>query len=147
MSTTHERWLRGLGEAFDLRSAVFGAILMASIVWWINSDHGVLPATTAAAKQAAYTFLMGGVIMRLATRLAERDGTPWLVTAMAVIVPTMVTVGATYFVHSLRGTPKPVASTIPVALLSPPVFVGWALQTRKALKAATSLGVPGKHPS
>ena len=124
--------MRRLLDAFDLRSAVLGALLMGGIVWWINSEHGVLLATTAASKQAAYTFLMGGVIMRLATKLAERDGPRWLVVARATVLPTLVTVGATFFVHSLKGTPEPVASTIPVALLSPPVFAGWALKACKS---------------
>ena len=123
--------MKQLRNAFDFRSAVLGAALMGGIVWWINSAHGLLLATTAATKQAAYTFLMGGVIMRLATRLAEREGPRWLVVTTAIVVPTLVTVCATFFVHSLKGTPEPLASTIPVALLSPPVFGGWALRTRR----------------
>jgi len=130
--------MRRLLDAFDLRSAVLGALLMGGIVWWINSEHGVLLATTAASKQAAYTFLMGGVIMRLATKLAERDGPRWLVVTLATVLPTLVTVGATFFVHSLKGTPEPVASTIPVALLSPPVFAGWALKVRKRFAVGTA---------
>jgi len=118
-------------NAFDFRSAVLGAALMGSIVWWINSAHGLLLATTAATKQAAYTFLMGGVIMRLATRLAQREGPRWLVFTIATVVPTLVTVGATFFVHSLKGTPRPLASTVPVALLSPPVLAGSAARARR----------------
>lgn len=128
--------MKQLRDAFDVQSAILGALLMGSIVWWINSEHGVLLATTAASKQAAYTFLMGGVIMRFATRLAERDGPRWLVVTIATVIPTVVTVGATFFVHSLKGTPEPVASTIPVALLSPPVFAGWALKARRSVAAA-----------
>lgn len=135
--------MKRLRDAFDLQSAVLGALLMGGIVWWINSSHGVLLATTAASKQAAYTFLMGGVIMRLATRLAERNGPGWLVVATATLIPTAVTVGATFFVHSLKGTPEPVASTVPVALLSPPVFIGWALKTRKTMPAG-ALSEPRK---
>lgn len=134
--------MKRVRDAFDLQSAVLGALLMGSIVWWINASHGALPATTAASKQAAYTFFMGGVIMRLATRLAERNGPRWLVVALATLIPTAVTVGATFFVHSLKGTPEPLASTVPVALLSPPVFAGWAVKTRKNAADGARRGVP-----
>jgi len=130
--------MKRLRDAFDLRSALLGALLMGGIVWWINSAHGFLLATTAASKQAAYTFLMGGVIMRFATRLAERDGPRWFVMTTATVLPTLVTVGATFFVHSLKGTPEPLASTVPVALLSPPVFGGWALRARRNVEAGTA---------
>jgi hypothetical protein len=121
----------GLAGWFDARSALAGASLLAIAVWLINADHGVWGASTAATKQFAYTFCMTGVIMRLCTHLAARPGPdPWML-ALATAAPTAVTVGATFFVHSLRGTPEPLLSTIPVALVSPLGFGLWSWRVRK----------------
>lgn len=135
-----------LREAFDLRSGIFAALLMGGIVWIINAGHGPLPATTAALKQASYTFFMGGLIMRFCERLALRRGPAGWVLATAVILPSIVTVGATFFVHSLRGTPEPVASTIPVALISLPTFTGWVLQTRRKARSGPEEGAIPESP-
>ncbi|MCP4035999.1 MAG: hypothetical protein GY733_03620 [bacterium] len=134
-------------EAFDLRSAIYAALLMGSIVWYINAAHGPLLATTAALKQAGYTFLMGGLIMRFCEWLALRRGSAGLALASAIIFPCIVTIGATFFVHSLRGTPEPVASTIPVAVISLPTFTGWALKSRKGATSVPDQGVPTESPT
>jgi hypothetical protein len=121
-----------LGDFFDLRSGIAAALLMGGIVGGINLGHGLALATTAALKQGAYTFLMGGVIMRFCSLLATLTGPARLVLASAILLPSAVTILATFFVHSLKGTPEPVASTIPVALISLPTFSGWALKTRRS---------------
>src|SRR5687767_6227583 len=90
---------------FDVRSGLFGAAIMSSLVWWINSSHGVWPATTAALKQAAYTFVFGGLIMRLCSRLAQGKGSTSLRIALATLVPSAITIALVYAVHSLKGTP------------------------------------------
>jgi hypothetical protein len=109
----------------DVRSGLIGGSVMAIAVWFINVSHGYFGATTAAAKQFAYTFLMGSLVMRLCTHLALRGRSSLLGLVGAVVAPSMLTVGATYLVHSMRGTPEPVLSTIPVAIVSPIAFVVW----------------------
>ena len=42
-----------------------GAIAMGLIVFFINWDHGIIPGLIAAGKQATYTFLAGGFMMRM----------------------------------------------------------------------------------
>ena len=126
-------WLR---RTIDVRAGLAGATLMAGIVAWINAGHGALPATTAAAKQWIYTFFMGGAVVQLCARLAQRPGPRWLALLAAVAVPTAVTVGATFLVHSARGTPRPVASTVPVALISPPSFAIWGVRARRSAERA-----------
>jgi hypothetical protein len=129
-----------LRQAIDVRAGLVGATLMAAIVAWINAGHGALPASTAAAKQWVYTFFMGGYIVQLCARLARRPGPRWLALLAAVAVPTAVTVGATFLVHSARGTPRPVASTVPVALISPPSFALWGLRARRVADHAARAG-------
>ena len=58
-----------LSRYFDIRSGTIAAVLMGSIVWWINADYGALAASTAALKQAGYTFFMGGVIIQFCKTL------------------------------------------------------------------------------
>jgi hypothetical protein len=120
-----------LRKVFDFNSGVIAALLMGGIVGWINFSHGLVPASTAALKQGAYTFLMGGLIVRFCRALASMSGPGWLVFATATLLPSLVTIGATFFVHSLKGTPEPVASTIPVAVMSLPSFSGLAYHTRR----------------
>ena len=61
-------------ELFDVRSGLFGAAIMSALVWCVNASHGAGAASIAAAKQAGYTFLFGGLVMRLCGALAERPG-------------------------------------------------------------------------
>ena len=80
-------WLDDIDRG-HLRSGLFGAAIMSSLVWWINVIHGVGPATIAALKQAGYTFLFGGLIMRLCRRLAEREGSEGWRVAAATVIPS-----------------------------------------------------------
>lgn len=124
------RWNRW-NEWIDVRSGLAGGTLLATAVWFINVSHGAWGATTAALKQFAYTFLMGGLIMRLCTRLALRPGPDALAFLLAIGVPSAVTIGATFLVHSLKGTPEPALSTIPVAIASPLGFAFWSRRVRR----------------
>lgn len=116
----------------DVRSGLAGGLLMGGAVFFINLSHGTLGATTAALKQFAYTFLMGSLIMRLCTALALRKGPDVVMIPAAIVIPSIVTIGATLFVHSLRGTPEPLLSTIPVAIASPAGFAFWSRRVRRA---------------
>ena len=118
-------------QLLDVRSGVIGGSFLAAVVWGINASHGALPATTAALKQFVYTFFMGALIMRFCTRIALRSGPPSLRLALATLLPSLVTVSATYAVHSLRGTPEPLLSTLPAAILSPPSFAIWAWRVQR----------------
>jgi hypothetical protein len=127
--------LERLMRVLDVRAGLIGATLMAAIVWWINSSHGAFGASTAAAKQWAYTFFVGAFIVQLCTRLATRPGAAGVSIGLAILVPTLIATGLTLLVHSTKGTPRPLASTVPVALISPPSFLGWALRARRASAA------------
>lgn len=116
-------------ELIDIRSGLVGGSLLAGVVWLINASHGAAPATTAAAKQFAYTFCMGGLVMRLCTRLALRPGDDRAVLLVAIGLPSLLTIGATLLLHSLRGTPEPLLSTLPATLVAPPSFAVWAWKT------------------
>jgi len=135
-----------LGELFDLRSGLFGAAIMSGLVWFINASHGVWPATTAALKQAAYTFLFGGLIMRLCGALAEREGSAQLRIATATAIPSLITIALVYAVHSAKGTPEPLLSTLPAAVLAPLAFAAFARRIVRVAPAETVPETPQAPP-
>lgn len=123
-----------LSRYIDFRMAVIGSFLMGSAVWIVNIPHGPLGAATAALKQATYTLFFAGLIMKACERLASRDGDPRASLAMSVTIPSMMAIGFTYLVHSLRGTPEPFFSTIPTMVLAPPSFFWWGRRTQGGTK-------------
>ena len=109
-----------------------GALIMGIIVVWINISHWPVQALTAGLKQAAYTFLFGGMIIKLLETITLRINNKTAAIIIAVLVTSLVTIGLVYFVHSLRGTPKPFESTLPTIILAPPGFL--VLSIRKKNK-------------
>jgi predicted neutral ceramidase superfamily lipid hydrolase len=115
----------------DFPSAIAGAVLMGLIVGAINFGHGWWPAATSAMKQAAYTFLFGGMMIRLLYRivLAIPGKTTSLI--IAVISVSILTIILVYLVHNLRGTPMPFESTLPTVILAPVGFSFLAFRKKK----------------
>jgi hypothetical protein len=102
---------------FDIKSGLIGAFVMGSLVGLINSAHGLAPALTAAAKQGAYTFFFAGLIMQHCRWLAARNLQPYAAIALATLWPTLVTIVLVYTLHSFKGTPEPVWSSVPPGVL------------------------------
>ncbi|MFH1802469.1 MAG: hypothetical protein ABH864_03380 [archaeon] len=118
------------GRYIDYRMAALGATAMGAIVFGINYDEGIGPAITAASKQAAVTFALGGVTMRMCERLAVNTKRAVRAGIISVAIPTLISLGATYGVHKIRGTPKPLSSTVPTMVLAPPTFAYWSQRKR-----------------
>ncbi len=134
-STLAGRITRFGARYIDYKMGLAGAVVMASIVFWVNFEglHQFPGATTAALKQGTYTFLFGGSIMRgceyLATTIRRRTAA----LVAATIIPSAVAICLTFGVHHLKGTPKPVASTIPTAVLVIPSTAIWGIRKRKQI--------------
>ena len=107
-----------LKSFFDLKAALGGALVMSTMVAMINQEHGWFLASTAALKQGLYTFIVAGLIVRLCRWLAARPLPVVIARSLAVAVPTTVTVTIIYILHSLKGTPETVNTTVAVAGLS-----------------------------
>ncbi len=124
----------------DYRGAVIGATLLGSIVFWINHAHGTAAAATAALKQATYTFFVAGFIVKNNERLARKRERAAVALLFATAVSTCLAVGLTFLVHSLKGTPEPLVSTLPTALLGPPGFLvlGWRARQAAAGSAESA---------
>jgi hypothetical protein len=120
----------------DYRMGIAGAIVMATIVFSINiyGTGNVLGATTAALKQGTYTFFFGGVIMKMSERIATEVRRRTLALILACVIPSLVSLTLTFGLHNLKGTPKPVQSTIPTAVFVIPSTAVWGFNRRKKLE-------------
>jgi len=112
-----------LGRFIDYPSAIAGAVIMGVIVGIINYKFGFWPASTAAMKQAAYTFLFGGMMIKLLYVISGKIPGKITSVILSALIVSVITVIMVYAVHSLKGTPMPMESTIPTAILAPPGFL------------------------
>jgi phage-related holin len=118
----------------DYRMGVAGAVVMAGVVFYINyhDTQNTFGATTAALKQGTFTFFFGGVIMRMSELIATEVIKKQTALIAACIIPSLVSLSLTFGMHSLKGTPKPVESTIPTAIfVIPSTFVWGFIKRRK----------------
>ena len=115
----------------DYPSAIAGAVIMGIIVGFINMRHGAWPATTAALKQAAYTFLFGGMIIRLLYSIVLYIPGRIAALLLSVTIASAVTIILVYLVHSMKGTPMPLASTLPTVFLAHPGFFYLAFRKKR----------------
>ena len=115
---------------------ILGAISMGLIVYYINSDHGVVPAMIAASKQAAYTFFFGALFVRMAENIALNLEERALAVLCGGLAPSLLTSALTYVLHAIKGTPEPFYSTVPTMVLGTMSFSIWAyLKHRSAYRA------------
>ena len=121
-----------LARYFDLRMGLVGAGFMALVVLFVNIHHGFIAALPAMLKQGLYTFLAGGFMMRMTENLALSTGkkSAYL---LSVGIPSLIAVSLTYLLHSLKGTPEPLWSTVPTLLLGPPGFWWWSYRKRRGI--------------
>ena len=121
-----------LSRFINLKMGLAGALVMGGIVWFINMGYGWWPATTAALKQAAYTFLFGGVLIKILDTIAIKIRNRYVAVISATLFVSVITIILVYIVHNLKGTPRPFESTLPTIIMAPPGFL--ALAIRKRLK-------------
>lgn len=119
-----------LSRHINYRMAFAGAGVLGTVVFAINLAHGIPLALIAAGKQALYTFLVAGFITRNNERLARRGNHGLLALVVAVTVSSLLAIGLTFCVHSLKGTPEPWLSTLPTVLMAPPGFLLLAWRAR-----------------
>ena len=117
----------------NIRLGLVGALIMGTVVFYINYDSDLEPALIAALKQAVYTFLFGGLIIKLCQNLSIRYSSKFKSILIASIIPTLMATAATYVVHQTKGTPKPIASTIPTVFISIPGFLLIGIRKRSGI--------------
>lgn len=125
----------GNNRFFDPKMGFGGGLFLALVVFFINYDHGIPDASIAALKQGFYTFIAGGTMMRIAENFSIKYKNLLVSILLAVFVPTVLAVSFTFIIHSAKGTPEPLNSTIPTMILAPFGFLWWAVRKRKQLKS------------
>lgn len=115
----------------DIHTAWKAALFLGLVVFAINYSHGAWAALPAALKQATYTFFVAGFIVRLCENLVINRSLGLLALPLSVAVPSLIAIGLTFLLHSLKGTPEPFHSTLPTILIAPPSFLVWAWRCRK----------------
>jgi len=118
---------------FDFKIGFAGAVVMGIVVFSINyyGTKNLTGGLTAALKQATYTFFFGGTIMKICENVAVGIKKRKTALIAAVIVPSTVSLLLTFGMHNLKGTPKPLASTIPTAFFVIPSTAVWGMRKRK----------------
>jgi hypothetical protein len=128
-----ERFQKGgllISRFINLKMGLAGAFIMGGIVWFINMGFGWWPATTAALKQFAYTFLLGGILIKILDTIAVRISNRYIAVIVASISVSVFTIILVYIVHSMKGTPRPFESTLPTIAMAPPGFLALAIRKR-----------------
>jgi hypothetical protein len=117
----------------DYKMGMIGALVMGFIVFRINyhGTHNLLGSFTASLKQGTYTLFFGGIIMRSSELLSIRIRKKAMALLAAVLIPSIISLTLTFGIHSLKGTPKPIASTIPTAIFVIPSTLVWGIINRK----------------
>lgn len=127
------------GRLINIKMGLAGALIMGSIVWMINMGFGWWPATTAAMKQAAYTLLFGGILIKILDTIALKIKDKYTAIATATLLVSFITIILVYLVHSLKGTPRPFESTLPTLIMAPPGFLALAIRKRMKKKPVSEL--------
>ncbi len=129
-SKTHIAIYHHISRFINIRMGFAGALIMGAIVWFINMGYGWWPATTAALKQAAYTFLFGGILIKILDTIASRIRNRYIAVISATLLVSVITIILVYIVHNLKGTPRPFESTLPTIIMAPPGFLALAIRKR-----------------
>ncbi len=127
--------IKNFGSKFiDYRMSIYGAFVMGGVIFGINyfSTKDISGSTTAALKQGSYTFLFGGILMKGCELLATRIKKLPVALVASVLIPSIVTLLLTFGMHTLKGTPRPLASTLPTTFVIPATAI-WGYKKRKEM--------------
>lgn len=120
------------GRFIDYKMAIAGSIVMGGIVFCINffSTHNLSGSFTASAKQAGYTFIFGGILIKGCEYLAKSIDNKYLAIGMSILIPSSITLMLTFLMHNMKGTPRPLESTLPTLIIIPATAI-WGYMKRK----------------
>lgn len=134
-----KRALKFGSRYIDYKMAIAGSVVMGGIVFYINyfSTHDAFGSFTASSKQAAYTFFFGGFLMKGCESISKSFDNKYAAIALAVLIPSTITLILTFVMHNLKGTPKPLESTLPTLIIIPATAI-WGYMKRREYDRAES---------
>lgn len=126
MSESAKKAMREINRFLDIRMGILGAIFMGALVYFINMDHGMIPASIAACKQSFYTFFFGALFVKMAENIASQTPRRSLAVIKGGVIPALLTTILTFSLHAIKGTPEPFHSTLPTLVLGLMSFSTWS---------------------
>ena len=108
-----------------------GGILMGSIAYYANWQHGFEQAIIPASKQFMYTLLVGGSLVKVTERISVRYEKRGLSLFLAIFTPVVISAILLTTIHALRGTPNVFQTIFYTLIAIPPGFITVAVYTRK----------------
>jgi len=134
---TAKKAVTHVNKFLDVRMGLLGACSMGLIVYFINSDHGLIAASIAASKQGLYTFFFGALFVKMAENIAVNIPDRMFAVVIGGAAPAILTSVLTYVLHAVKGTPEPFHSTVPTMILGTLSFSVWSyLKHRSAFSTA-----------
>jgi len=119
ISTNYQAHIKLRKLISDIKLALLGALAMGCIIFYINIDAGWAMASVAALKQFSYSLFLGAIIIKILEIIVCAIKHTVISILISVSITAILTICLVYFVHSLRGTPKPFESTLPTICLAP----------------------------
>lgn len=117
-------------QVINVRYGILGAMFMGSWVYYLNMDHPFPGPLTAALKQAAYTFFVGGFITKLVEFIVKREAKRFFIILWAILASTAITAILMIVLHSMKGTPAKAETILWTILVAPPGFIIVAIRER-----------------
>ncbi len=120
-----------INRFIDLKAGFVTAFFMGGSVFLINyySTGLVVESIIAALKQWVYTLFFSGAVLKTCEIIVRAVRPRKTAIFMAAVLPFVATIILVYGLHNLRGTPKPLESTLPTLI----VILGtvfWAFRKR-----------------
>jgi hypothetical protein len=106
-------------DYIDYKMAAAGGSFTGIWTLFANLEGPINHAIRSSTTQAVYTFLTGGIIMKTCENIATKIKDRRRAIAYSIIIPSLITIFATYGIHKVIKTENPKISTAP-ALLSIP---------------------------
>jgi len=92
------------------------------IVYYINHEHGFLPAAGGFGKQFSYNVFIAGFNIKTCEKLAKKIKSKPVAILASTIIPTAQAFAITYGIHKLGGTPEAFDSSIWQVYVNAPTF-------------------------
>ncbi|MBI2449700.1 hypothetical protein HYV49_05380 [Candidatus Pacearchaeota archaeon] len=102
-----------------------------SVVYYINREHGFIPAAGAFGKQFLYNLFIGGFNVKTCEKLATKIKSKSIAIAASTLVPTFQAFAITYSIHKFGGTPEAFDSSIWQVYVNIPICFAFGLIYRK----------------
>lgn len=107
-----------------------GGVLMGSVAYYANWEHGFDQAIIPAGKQFMYTLLVGGSLVRVTERISIAYEKRALSIFLAILTPVAISAVLLTSIHVMRGTPNVFQTILYTLLAIPPGFIVMAFYTR-----------------